>query len=196
MASIGLSLYFISQFPKSLFFYFIFQLHFTFNIILHVFQLYSIVVRQLDALQSGALQVSSTRLALYIVITMLLTVFPVPYFMSPWVFCDYQFVFLNPFTFLTQSPTPVPSGNHQSDLFVSLFPFCLFICFAVEFIFIDSTRRPWTLVLLALCLQRIPREMLADIYLPASSTANSSGNENLSPEGHGGCEWFTFYSKL
>ena len=34
---------------------------------------------------------------------MLLTIFPMLYFISRWLFCNYQFVLLNPFTFFMQS---------------------------------------------------------------------------------------------
>ena len=42
--------------------------------------------------------ISSTHLAPYTVITVLLTVFPGLYFTSPWLFSNYQFVLLNPRT--------------------------------------------------------------------------------------------------
>ena len=45
------------------------------------------------------------------------TAFPTLYFTSPWLFCYYLFVLLNP---LTSSPIPphpsLPSGNHQNAL--------------------------------------------------------------------------------
>ena len=44
---------------------------------------------------------SGTHLAPYVVITLLLTTFPVLYFTSPWLFCNYQLVLLNPFIFFT-----------------------------------------------------------------------------------------------
>ena len=59
-------------------------------------------------------------------------VFPTLYFTSPWLFCDYQFVLLNPFTFSTLPANPFPSGNHQNALCVcnsvSVLHACLF-CF-------------------------------------------------------------------
>ena len=55
--------------------YIYFQLHFTFNIILYKFQVCSIVVRQPHALQNDAPDTSSTHLAPYIVITILLLYF-------------------------------------------------------------------------------------------------------------------------
>ena len=68
------------------------------------------MVRQLCTLQSGPPNISSAHLAPYIVITILFTIFPMPYFISSWLllFCDYQFVLLNPFTFFTQSPDAPP----------------------------------------------------------------------------------------
>ena len=44
--------------------------------------------------------ISSPHLAPHTVITILLTVFPMLYFTTLWLFCNYQFVLLNPFTFL------------------------------------------------------------------------------------------------
>ena len=60
-----------------------FQLQFTFNIILYQFQVYSIVVRQSYTFQSGPLDISSNYLALYLISTILLTIFPMLYFISP-----------------------------------------------------------------------------------------------------------------
>ena len=60
-----------------------FQLQFTFNIILYQFQVYSIVVRQSYTFQSGPLDISSNYLALYLISTILLTIFPMLYFTSP-----------------------------------------------------------------------------------------------------------------
>ena len=58
--------------------------------------------------------------------------FPVPYFTSPWQFCNYLFVFLNPFTFSDHHPMPCLSGDHQNILSihdsVSVLLVCLF-CF-------------------------------------------------------------------
>ena len=33
-------------------------------------------------------------------------IFPILYFTSPWLFCNYHFVLLNPFTFFTHTPMP------------------------------------------------------------------------------------------
>ena len=80
-----------------------FQLQFTFNIIL----VYSIVVRQSYTLQSVPSDISSTHLS-YLVITILLTIFPVLNFTSLWLFCNYHFVLLNLFTVFTHSLEPLP----------------------------------------------------------------------------------------
>ena len=55
--------------------YFIFQLQFTFNIVLYQFQMYRIVIQKSCTLQSGPPDVTSTHLALFIVIMILLTIF-------------------------------------------------------------------------------------------------------------------------
>ena len=39
--------------------------------------------------------------------------FPVLYFTSPWLFCNLQFVLLNPFTFFCPTCNPLPLDNHQ-----------------------------------------------------------------------------------
>ena len=44
----------------------------------------------------------------------LATMFPMLYFTSPWLFCNYHFILLNPFTFFTHPPDPLPSANHQN----------------------------------------------------------------------------------
>ena len=44
-------------------------------------------------------------------IHILLTIFPIVYFTSSWLFCNCQFVLLTPFTFFTQFPTSLPCGN-------------------------------------------------------------------------------------
>ena len=68
--------------------------------------MYSIVVRQSYTLQSGPPVISSTHLAPYIVITILLTTFPMREFTSLWLFCDCHFGLLNPFPFFTQPLNP------------------------------------------------------------------------------------------
>ena len=59
------------------------------------------------------LNISGTHLELYIVIILLLTIFPILYFISLWLFYNYQFVLFNLFTFFTQSPKSLPSCNHK-----------------------------------------------------------------------------------
>ena len=62
----------------------------------------------------------------------LATLFPMLYFTSPWLFCNYQFVLLNPLTSTPSPHTPFPSGNHQNILriydSVSVLLDCLFCC--------------------------------------------------------------------
>ena len=74
--------------------------------------------------------ISSTHLTPWIVITILLTIFPVLYFTSMWLFCIYQFVLINPFTSFTQSPKS-PSFRqppvHSSCIWVFLSFVCSFI---------------------------------------------------------------------
>lgn len=84
--------------------FFIFQPQFTFNTISHQFQIYSEVARKPFTLQVGAAPAPSTHLAPYSVISTLLTVFSMLQNASLWFFCNYQFVLLNPLTFLTQPP--------------------------------------------------------------------------------------------
>ena len=76
------------------------QCKFIFNIILCMFQVSSIVVRQSYTLQSVHPNISSTHLTPYIVITILLTIFPMLYLTSPCLFCNYQSVRLHSFTTL------------------------------------------------------------------------------------------------
>ena len=59
---------------------------------------------------------SSTHLAPYILKTVLLTIFLMSYFTSPWLFCNYQFMLLNLFTFSLLPPAPLYSGNYQTVL--------------------------------------------------------------------------------
>ena len=70
---------------------------------------YYIVIRHLYDLPSDPPDQSSPHLAPYTVITMLLTIFPVPYILHAH---DYsvnrQFVLLNPFAFFTCPPKPLP----------------------------------------------------------------------------------------
>ena len=94
--------------------------------------MYSLVVKQSYTLHSDPLHISSTPLAPYVVITVFLTMFPVLYFTSPWIRCDYQSVLFNPFASFTQSSKP-PLLWHPP-----VSSLCLWVCF--NFIFsLDST---------------------------------------------------------
>ena len=66
----------------------LFQLQFNFHSILFRFQVYSIVVRQSCTSQQVPPEISSAHLAPHIVITVLLTVSPMPYFTSLWLFYE------------------------------------------------------------------------------------------------------------
>ena len=69
--------------------------------------------------------ISSTHLASYIVVTILLTLFPMLYFTSPWLLCNYQCALPNPFTIFTQLPNPSPlTAISLFSLSTSLFLFC------------------------------------------------------------------------
>ena len=61
--------------------------------------------------------------------------FPVLYFTSPWLFCNYLFVLLNHLTSSPIAPYPLPSGNHQNALHihdsVSVLLVCL-VCFRLN----------------------------------------------------------------
>ena len=102
---------------------FMFQLQFTFDIILHQFPGDSITVRKSYTLQSVPLNTSSTHLAPHVIITMLLAVFPMRKFTSLWLFCTYQFVLLSPFAFpIPLTPSALPNVGPLQF-------FCLFILF-------------------------------------------------------------------
>ena len=123
---------------------FIFQLQFIVLLTLYSFQgwhsghtmcLSNIVVRQPHLLQSGPPDISSTYLAPYVVITILLTIFAGLHVTSGTILWP-SIEGLNPFTFLTQPPTPLPSGNRQSvlcvcqslpTLFILLFRFHIWV---------------------------------------------------------------------
>ena len=123
-----------------------FPLEFTFNIILHQFQVYRIMVRQSYAECSTPI-ISSTQLAPYTVITILLTVIPKLHFTFSRLFYNYQFVLLNPFSFFTQPPNPHPFGNHQSVLCV---------CKSLFYLFVIQSETIWYLSFSDLFPQHIP----------------------------------------
>ena len=84
----------------------------------------------LHKLLNDHLNTSCTHLTPYIVIKILLTIFLMPYFTSPWLFYNNQCVLLNSFTFFTHPHKTRPIWQ-LSKCFVSmnLFLFCLFIYF-------------------------------------------------------------------
>ena len=95
-----------------------------------IFQVYKPVVRHLYNLWSDHPDKSSTHLTPHIIIAILLTIFSMLYFISPWIFCNYWFVYLNPFTFFTQPPETLLLSENQQNVpcnSMSLFLFCLFI---------------------------------------------------------------------
>ena len=118
--------------------HFIFLLQLIFNIILYQFQVYSIVVRQLYNLQSDPPDISSTHLAPCIVITTLLIIFSMLYFTPLYLFCNYQFVLLNPFAFSPSPTTFLSSSSHQSVLCIYESVSVLFACL---FCSLDFTRK-------------------------------------------------------
>ena len=69
-------------------------------------------------------------------ISSLATLFPILYFISPWLLCNYLFVLLNP---LTSSSIPLylpPSGNHQNALGIhdSVSVLVCLLCFLVSIV--------------------------------------------------------------
>ena len=65
----------------------------------------------------------------------LATPFLILYFTSPWLFCNYLFILLNPLTFSSIPPSHLPSGNHQNALQIHDSVSVLFICLVC---FLDS----------------------------------------------------------
>ena len=62
----------------------------------------------------------------------LATLFPMLYFTSPWLFCNYQFALFNPFTFFTQPP-PIWQPSKCSLYLWFCFSFtCSFILFQIQ----------------------------------------------------------------
>ena len=79
-------------------------------------------------------------------INSLATLFPMLYFTSPWLFCNYLLVLPNP---LTSSPIPAhcpPYSNHQNPLWIhnSVSVLVCFICF------LDSTVDKYVLIAILL----------------------------------------------
>ena len=62
-----------------------------------------------------------------------ITMFPLLYFTSPWLFCNYQFVLLIPFTFSIQPPT----SSHSAT--VTLFSISMRLFLFCFLYFLDST---------------------------------------------------------
>ena len=98
-----------------------FQPQFIFNSILYQFWAYNIVVIPSGTLQSGPLNISSTHLTPYIVITILLTMFPMLQFTS----CNNS-VTTNLY-FLTSSLTPQPPPTSLFSVSMRLF-LCSVFC--------------------------------------------------------------------
>ena len=66
--------------------------------------------------------------AQYISITVLLTMSPALYSTSSFLFRNYQCILPNPFAFVTQSPNPLPAGNHLPILCICKSIAVLFVC--------------------------------------------------------------------
>ena len=99
--------------------------------------MYSIGVKQSYTLQSVPPDISSTHLTPYIIITVLLNTFPVLYFTSSWLFCNYQFVLFDPFSFFTHLPDPPPirhPSKHSLYLWFCFCSACSFIVFQIQFL--------------------------------------------------------------
>lgn len=71
-----------------------------------------------------------------VVITILLTIFCKLDFTSSWLFCNCQFVLLNPFTFSPISLTTSPSSNHQHVLCIYEYVCVHLSCFVLFFVFL------------------------------------------------------------
>ena len=95
------------------------------------------MIRHLHNSQNDHPNKSSAHLTSYIVIKILLTIFPMLYFIFPWIFCNYQFVLLNPspFSLICQTPTHLAT--------VMIFPKLdsVFVLFVHLFCFLNSTRK-------------------------------------------------------
>ena len=78
-------------------------------------------------LKSDPPDISSTHLSPYVVIIILLTIIPVMYFTSQWLYCNYQSIFLNPSPFSLSPITPLLTGNHQSV-------FCIYESVSILFV--------------------------------------------------------------
>ena len=86
-------------------------------------------------IQSGHPDKARTHPTPYLFITILLPIFLVLYFTSPWLFWDYQFVLLNPFALFTH-PSNLPFIWQTSKC--SLYLWACF-CSTCSFCFLDST---------------------------------------------------------
>ena len=86
----------------------------------YLFQVYNPVIRHLCKLQNNHFDKSSTHLSPYIVITILLTIFPMLYFISLWLFLIPNLYFLIPSTFSSILQTPFPLNNGQNVLYIAL----------------------------------------------------------------------------
>ena len=106
------------------------------------------MVRDLHNLRSDPSNNSNTHLAPYIIITILLTLLPMLYFIFLWLFCNYQFVLLNPFSF-----SPPPSNTlpiwQLSDCSIYASVFVLFVHL---FCSLDSIYKWNHMVFVFLCL--------------------------------------------
>ena len=97
------------------------------------------MIRHLYTLCSDHPNKSSTHLAPHIVITILLTIFPVLYFTSSWIFCNCSCVLLQlylPSPFLPVLPNPVSSADCQFVLCIYKF---VSVSLVSLFWFSDST---------------------------------------------------------
>ena len=93
--------------------------------------MHSVVVRRSRPSQGGPFGISSTHLAPYMVVTMLLTILLMLYFTSLWPFCNYQFVLLSLFPLFHAAPRPPGPPAVDSHLTAEPVAAVMLICFTV-----------------------------------------------------------------
>ena len=121
-----------------------FQLQCTLSITLFHFQVCRAVVRWSYNLQSVPLGVSSICLVPHIGVKILLTMFPMPYFTSLWLFCNYQSVLLKLFirifniTILVIFKIPAWYSQYLHYFCLFWFLFLFWLCFYCLFLNLHS----------------------------------------------------------
>ena len=82
-------------------------------------------------------------------ISSLAALFPTLYFTSPWLFCNYLIVLLNPLTSHPFPRTPLPSGNHQNTLHIHDSVSVRLVCLVC---FLDSVVGRYIFIAILLCI--------------------------------------------